>query len=315
MVTISDDFLQKLCSYLGSLPIVERGEDRDLSWRDAEQILVHWSTQGWDAPTSDADDLDRALLATLEKRSGAFPLRPAKYPGRSTLRRLWGNTNRVKEGADCALLTSPRQLVFEELRLPPKAPQIFISHSHSDVHFAARIRLELGRLGLKAWLSEEGLKEGDPIIEGVGYAVRQSTAVIGLLTRRSLAAAWFDTELYGGYLNRPDQDVILACDSSDDELLVLLSHWFPGSHWAIPIPPACEAALSRMKQSLQYELSSSRFEKYESSARDFMQWLSSWQSTKTLYPRIPTGWEGNLEFRDFSDVIDERLGDWLRSSR
>jgi hypothetical protein len=108
MVTISDNFLQKLCSYLGTLPIVELGEDRDLSWRDAEQILVHWNTQGWEAPTSDADALDRALLATLKERPGAFPLRPAKYPGRSTLRRLWGNTERVKEGADCsALLTSP----------------------------------------------------------------------------------------------------------------------------------------------------------------------------------------------------------------
>jgi hypothetical protein len=51
-------------------------------------------------------------VATLEKRPGAFPLRPAKYPGRSTLRRLWENTNRIEEGADCsALLQRLRSLV------------------------------------------------------------------------------------------------------------------------------------------------------------------------------------------------------------
>jgi TIR domain len=319
MSTLSDDFLQKLTSYLGSLPIVHQGEERDLSWRDAEQILSHWKAQVWEAPTSDADTLDRFLLAELGERPGAFPLRSAKYPGRSTIRRLWGHTDRVgKTPSAAAALTLRRQLVFEEIEfeeieLPLDAPQIFLSHSHLDVHFVGRVRLELGRLGLKAWMSEEGLRDGDLIIEGIKHAVRQSTAVIGLLTRRSLTAAWFDTEVYGGCINRPSQDVILACDSSDEDLLVLLSHWFPGSHWlpeSLPIPPECKDRISRMKQSLRYELSSARFDKYEYSARHFMEWLSNWKATKTMYPRMPPDWHGNTEFRDFSKVINERLSIW-----
>jgi hypothetical protein len=313
---LSDDFLQKLTSYLASLPIVSQGEERDLSWRDAEQILAHWKAQAWEGPTCDADTLDQLLLAALEERPGAFPLRPAKYPGRSTIRRLWGHTSRVGErpsSAD-ATLTLERQLVFEEIELPPDAPQVFLSHSHLDIHFAGRMRLELARVGLKAWMSEEELRDGALIIEGVRHAVWQSTAVIGLLTRRSLAAAWFDTEIYGGYINRPGQDVILACDSSDEDLLMLLSHWFSGSQWlpeSTPIAPECAERISRMKQSLRCELSSTRFDKYESSARYFMQWLSNWPSTKTIYPRMPRDWQGNAEFRDFSEVIHERLGSWL----
>jgi hypothetical protein len=308
MPILTNEFLAQLTSYLESLPEVAQG-NRDLSWRDTEQILDHWKAQCWEPPTADPDALDQALIAAVNQPGLALQIRSAKYPGRSSLRRFWGHVANVGERPPFdATLTEGRQLVFEELNLPPDAPQVFLSHSHADVHFVSRVRLEMGRSGLRPWISEEGLEKGNLIIEGIRRAVQRSTAVLALVTRRSLGQAWLESEIYYS----PTQ-VILVFDSTDDDLLALLSHWCPNPH---SISPQGFVEISNMKNSLRNELTSTRFEKYEENAKNFLKTLSSLSPVpcKTIYPRRPPGWHGSNEFHDFSTVFGERLGVWLEQA-
>lgn len=300
---LSDEFWEKLTQYLSCLPTVREDKDRDLSWRSAAEIFEWWKT--WSNPTMDADILNSALIDEWRRQKGASAIRFAKYPRRGILTMLWGHKSRVGNGdpdLNEKVLTHP--LEFERILVSKNAPQIFLSHSFLDLHFASRIRFELLRNNLRPWMAEEKMTKGSILIEEVRKAVEGSAMVVGVITRHSLTSAWFDTEIYSSqYLGKP---VILTWDSTDELLMSILSRWHPQDSYQLSSLDKEE--LNQLKQEVEGYISASRAEKYLKNSEQFLLGLEGWDCSNTIYPRRPNWWKGDKVILDFEKVLSDFKG-------
>ena len=297
-------FLKNLVEELKRLPKKTAQEERHQSWMTADQILDWWKT--WSSTDYTAEELDNELRV-LWSSSDDFPLRPAKYPSRIGISRLWGHINNVTKGpSDLKDTLTGTPLEFERIPLAVDAPRIFISHSFQDVHLASRMRLLLGMNGLRAWLAEAALESGGLIFEGVKAAVESSEAIIGIFTKHSIGAPWFMTEIFHSTtLGKP---VILAADSTDRELMDLLSTWKHGESSSIN-----EQILSRLNRNVQGLMSTDRYKNYVSNALYTMKNINNFGGFKfdlTIYPRRKIDWQSVNKYEDFDHTI-KRLVDRL----
>ena len=294
MTALNDQFWAKLSDYLRKLHEVARDTERDLSWKSAEEILAWWGT--WGKPFLDAEGLNRALLAEWRNRRATTKIRFAKYPSRSTLSMLWGHEECVRAGdPDLNELAAKPLLEFESIPIAVGAPQIFVSYSLRDVHFASRVRWVISRDGIRTWIAGGEVRKDQMLVEGVKYALNSSVAVVGLLSRHSLSSAWFDTELYSAL--HLGKRVILACDSTDEVLMEILGKWNPSDSYKFSTFE--KERLLRLMYQLGGTLSESRFSKYQTSAEAFLSGLRTWKCDLTVFPRRPMDWEGSDRFKDF----------------
>jgi hypothetical protein len=286
-------FFRKLVEHLRTLPDIASRSDRHESWMSASQIRDWWAT--WAEPTMTAEEIDRALVARWHADSQC-PIRPAKYPGRTTLFRLWGHRDRVGTGpGDLQPELTSRALELEDISLPWDTPQIFVCHSSLDLHLAARVRLALGHRKVRAWLAEAELREGDFIFEGVRAALLSSDAMLALVTTYSLSSAWVDTEIRTALgLEKP---IGMLVDTSDDELMELVATWSPGN------PPTFDnARLESLERKFSRVATETRKKKFREGAIMLLHCLGDFHLG--LYPRRPAGWSGSDVFASFDELID-----------
>ena len=73
---------------------------------------------------------------------------------------------------------------------------VFISHSSKDKKaYALPLASLLGKFGLDAWLDQWKIRAGDSIQQKIFQAIKNSNAVVLILTSNSLRSKWVRKEL------------------------------------------------------------------------------------------------------------------------
>ena len=65
-------------------------------------------------------------------------------------------------------------------------PKIFISYSHSDKEWVRKFVETITRSGVEVWFDEFNIKPGEPLVESLEKGLRESDAVVLLLTAESI---------------------------------------------------------------------------------------------------------------------------------
>ena len=91
------------------------------------------------------------------------------------------------------------QATFSEM------PRVFLSHVRSDRAQARRLAEVLRQSGYTPWLAEDEARVGEPFAETLSRGLRDTQAVVVLLSRASVESAWTSTEvsLLRGHAREP----------------------------------------------------------------------------------------------------------------
>src|SRR5436189_5423524 len=71
----------------------------------------------------------------------------------------------------------------------------FISHSSRDKLWAEKLKLELDKRGLRAWLADDEIRPGDHFAEALEVAIEGTSAVVIIVSVQSLQSNWVKTEI------------------------------------------------------------------------------------------------------------------------
>lgn len=72
---------------------------------------------------------------------------------------------------------------------------IFISYNHKDREFSRRLAAALQSGGLATWIDDQELKIGDSLVERINEAIRQSDAIIVVLSKNTPKSQWQSSEI------------------------------------------------------------------------------------------------------------------------
>ena len=61
-------------------------------------------------------------------------------------------------------------------------PKVFISYCHADVDFADVVRARIQSAGFASWIDLEGLRAGEDWRQDIDQGIRDSTALITIMT-------------------------------------------------------------------------------------------------------------------------------------
>lgn len=72
---------------------------------------------------------------------------------------------------------------------------IFVSYVISDKQVAERIVSELNRLAIPSWMNQSNISPGDNVLSSIRKALKNSSAVLVLLSSESLHSSWLQFEI------------------------------------------------------------------------------------------------------------------------
>lgn len=98
---------------------------------------------------------------------------------------------------------------------------MFLSHAGDDASTALRLAESLAAMRVGVWRFETHIEQRGDIAECVHSAIAESDALLGLVTRTSIASLWVLTELHTSL--KMEKTVALVVDADDPLLLQLLS--------------------------------------------------------------------------------------------
>ncbi len=101
---------------------------------------------------------------------------------------------------------------------------IFISYSHADKTFVDKLALKLVKHDAHVWVDTWELNVGDSILNRVQEAIRDSSALLIVLSKASVASEWCKKELSAGLMRELDEKrvVVLPVLVEDCEIPVFL---------------------------------------------------------------------------------------------
>jgi hypothetical protein len=286
---------------LSKRPPVATGTCRDDSWMTAPEISLALK-QVHDIDVL-PDAVETMLLCQWRANPTSSVIRPAKYPGENTMLRLWGHVACVGllPADELQSFRNDVPLELERLQQAPDAPVCFISFAAPDLHFAARVRLFIGGLGIKTWLYAREIQERELVFEGVRAAIERSDVLIALITPQSIASAWVWTECsFATGINRP---VVHVFDASNRSLMALLQTWEPPK--TAKDVNFSEVALAALRDEYRRFNHERRLVKFDVSTKDFLFAMSSFR--KCIYPTLPASAALHESFLDFEPVMTELL--------
>jgi len=76
---------------------------------------------------------------------------------------------------------------------------VFISHSHKDHEFVARLNAALRERGVRTWFSHENLDAGSKIHENIFAAIDSFDRLIVVLSEHSMHSQWVTSELHRAF--------------------------------------------------------------------------------------------------------------------
>ncbi|MFT4925040.1 MAG: hypothetical protein ACI8WB_001130 [Phenylobacterium sp.] len=76
------------------------------------------------------------------------------------------------------------------------APQfdVFLSHNRVDKPWAAKLKADLARYGLKAWLDKDEIRPGNLIVSDLDLALKNSRAVAIIISPEAMTSGWVEEE-------------------------------------------------------------------------------------------------------------------------
>ena len=97
--------------------------------------------------------------------------------------------------------------------------KVFISYSHADELLARKMAVALQNSGLKVWDDQAEILPGDNWAEKVAEALRESEAMVVLLTPEALVSHWVRREIdYALSEKRFRERVVVALAGSPEKL-------------------------------------------------------------------------------------------------
>jgi hypothetical protein len=110
---------------------------------------------------------------------------------------------------------------------------VFISYAHSDADQARRLVSALRTANVTGWMDSADIAAGEAISSAVRDALRQSTAVLVLLSPRALQSEWVQFEIGAAEaLNKRIIPVIVSGDQIEEQLPEILRNrvWIDARH-------------------------------------------------------------------------------------
>jgi hypothetical protein len=194
--------LARVAELLDALGPFPPGSTRDKKWRTTAQLANQLGLRGVDAVTRLDQVLRQHESEGVARLDNGLPpdrvVRRAKYPDRTTALPLWGSTKH--HGQPWSGHRPDRNDPAEQRRpglvLAEDAPRVFLSHASDDALTALRLAEELAALGICAWRFETEIEQRGFIADCVRIAIAKSDALLGFVTRTSIASLWVLTELH-----------------------------------------------------------------------------------------------------------------------
>ena len=87
---------------------------------------------------------------------------------------------------------------------------IFISYSHADAAFVEKLSMELVKHNIHVWIDKWELNVGDSILNWVQKSIKESGALLVVLSKTSVASAWCNKELNAGLMRELDEKRVLV---------------------------------------------------------------------------------------------------------
>jgi hypothetical protein len=87
---------------------------------------------------------------------------------------------------------------------------IFISYSHEDAAFVNKLAPQLVKRNAHVWIDSWELNVGDSILGRVQEAIQDSSALLVVLSRASVASQWCKKELNAGLMRELDEKRVLV---------------------------------------------------------------------------------------------------------
>ena len=125
-----------------------------------------------------------------------------------TSSRFTKEAQRVAEVSGVQLVDQERLLSW--LRTYPPKPAdiaeptkrfqtVFISHSHQDHDFVAKLNVALRERGVRTWFSPEEIRPGSKLSESIFSAIDSFDRLIVVLSEHSMSSQWVNSELHRAY--------------------------------------------------------------------------------------------------------------------
>jgi TIR domain len=101
---------------------------------------------------------------------------------------------------------------------------VFISYSHSDASFVNKLAAHLVKRNAHVWVDSWELNVGDSILGRVQQAIQDSSALLVVLSKTSVASEWCKKELSAGLMRELDEKrvVVLPVLLEDCEIPIFL---------------------------------------------------------------------------------------------
>lgn len=87
---------------------------------------------------------------------------------------------------------------------------IFISYSHTDADFVKRLGIGLVQHNVHVWVDTWELNVGDSILNWVQRAIKESGALLIVLSKASVASNWCNKELNAGLMRELEENRVLV---------------------------------------------------------------------------------------------------------
>ena len=193
---------------------------------------------------------------------------------------------------------------MEPEHLDEGVPAIILSHAHGDHHFAARVRLNLGRHGIRSWLAEGDIHEGQELFEAVEASLHRCDALLMLLSSRSISSAWVYTEAQSAL--RFGKKVLGLIDASDAPICEFFERWTSPHDcgaWAwLDSNEGTQAISEVLERYIQVAPPKTRILKFRKELEYTLQSLTL--SSVAFYPDVPPGWKGMTSWKGFECALD-----------
>ena len=87
---------------------------------------------------------------------------------------------------------------------------IFISYAHADAEFVDTLAMNLVQRHVHVWMDKWELRVGDSILNRIQEAIKQSGALLIILSRASVASTWCNKELNAGLVRELGENRVLV---------------------------------------------------------------------------------------------------------
>ena len=87
---------------------------------------------------------------------------------------------------------------------------IFISYSHTDAAFVNKLAAHLVKRNAHVWVDSWELNVGDSILGRVQEAIQESSALLIVLSKASVASEWCKKELSAGLMRELDEKRVVV---------------------------------------------------------------------------------------------------------